>query len=314
MGNILLGIYREMSSAKVEKLYGLTRKGVVSQGIAHFHTAIQLGEKAYDEFHEQQGWSPSCLHFMQHLSNRYFNRGLFLLHVKSDHANPTEIQSLGMRDIQIATDMDHEVVAYGEDVGWGSNDRAEKRFNVNIVRIRGFNILYELGYRYDWGAKELIEETVDIVRTECKNAYSDFFSDMSLAGRLEELEMQVMRYHSNHGDIETAAKVAVRILIEDEVVFTEAMTQALDTLVKYAASDKANDQFRSKIAPILQSYRDTVLETIHEKRQSAVEDLNSMTSSLTKSVGASSTCQWAAQRLSNASADEASRFLTMEDF
>lgn len=303
-----------MSSAKVEKLHGLKRKEIVTQGIAHFLTAIQLGEKAYDEFHEHQGWSPSCLHFMQQLSNRYFNRGLFLLHVKSDHSNPSEIQRLGMRDIQIACDMDHEVVAYGEDVGWGSNDRAEKRFNVNIVRIRGFNILYELGYRYDWGVEELIEETVDIIRTECKNAYSDFFLDMSLAGRLEELEIQVMRYYSYRGDIETAAKVAVRILIEDEVVFTEAMSQALDTLIKYAELGETNDQFRSKIAPILRSYRDTVSETILEKRQSAVEDLNSMSSSFTKSVLASSTCQLAAQRLSNASADESSRFLTMENF
>ncbi|KAG7355713.1 hypothetical protein IV203_000399 [Nitzschia inconspicua] len=314
LGNILLGIYRKMCASKVEKLYGLTRQDVVARGIAHFHTAIQLGEKAYDEFHEQQGWSPSCLDFMQHLSNRYFNRGLFLLHVKEDHSNPEEIEQLGMRDIQIANDMDQEVVAYGEEIGWGSDDRAEKRFNVNIIRIRGYNILYELDYRHDWGVKELMEETVGILKTEYKNPCSDFFSNMSLAGRLQDLEIQMMRYYSIHEDLETAAKIAVRMLIEDERIFTEAMREALTVLIDFAESDEADAQFRTKMVPILRSFRKAVMELINEKRQSALEDMESISISFTKSIAGSVVNRDKIRISFPAAGEESTRIVTMEDF
>jgi tetratricopeptide (TPR) repeat protein len=313
LGNTLLGIYRAITAAKLQKLHGLTKDDIVALGIAHFHNAIQMGEKAYDEFYELQGWSPSCLDFMQHLANRYFNRGLFLLHIKRDHPNPKEIEQLGRRDIQIACDMDQEVVTYSEEIGWGTFDRAEKRFNVNISRIRGFNILSELGYNNDWGVEELIEETLSIVREERKNPETDFFSNMSIAGRLQDLDVQIMRYHANRGDYETAAKVAVRMLIEDERLFIEAMRQALAVLIKFAENGKADPSFRRKLVPVLRTYRKTVMEMINERRQSAVEDMDSLSASLTKSL-TGSVLNRERGRLSNTTTDESSRFVTMEDF
>lgn len=319
LGNVLLAMYREMTAANLNKLNGLTREDIVGQGILHFHNAIQLGEKAYDDFYEQQGWSPACLSFMTHLANRYFNRGLFLLHIKDDHKNPTEIEALGMRDIQIARDMDHEVVEYGEEIGWGSADRAEKRFNVNIVRIRGFNILSELGYTHDWCVEYLINETVDIVRTEYKSHDSEFFSNMSLGGRLQDLEMQLMRYQSNQADLKTAAKVAVRMIIEDERIFAEAMRQALDVLIMYySESAEVDAQARSKVIPALRSYRKNVGELIIEKRRSAVEDFDSASASLTRSLTSAAAIHQiecsTRSAMSNPTGEESSRFVTMEDF
>ena len=316
MGNILLAIYRDMNAAKLDKLYGLSREDIVAQGIAHFHNAIQLGEKAYDEFYELQGWSPSCLDFMQHLANRYFNRGLFLLHIKKDHKNPKEIEELGMRDIQIACDMDHEVVSYGEEIGWGSADRAEKRFNVNIVRIRGFNILFEIGYNYDWGVDGLMDETVDIVRTEYKQPDSELFMNVSVAGRLQDLEIQLMRYHTDRGDLETAAKVAVRMIMEDERIFTEAMRQAIDVLIKYTESNLADAEFRTKMLPIIRSYRKVVMDRINDQRERAREEIDSISASLTRSLAGSGVMhhELSESRMTSPSGDESSRFVTMEDF
>ena len=284
IGNILLGIYREMQSANLDRLYGLSRSDVVSQGILHFHNAIRLGEKAYDEFYDLQGWTPSCLNFMQHLSNRYFNRGLFLLHVKNDHANPTEIETFGLRDIQIAGDMDQEVVAYSEEIGWASADLAEKRFNVSLVRIRGFIILYDLGFTNDWGVEHLVEETVDVIRTECKNNRSELFSTMSLAGRLQDLEIQLMKYYRIRGDVDTAAKIAVRMIIEDERILTEAMATAMDILIKYFDQGQVDAALRARLSPILLSYRTEVVDLIKERRQAARDDLDSMSASLPGSI------------------------------
>ncbi|OEU06276.1 hypothetical protein FRACYDRAFT_266147 [Fragilariopsis cylindrus CCMP1102] len=241
LGNTLLSVYREMKMIKKDEIDGLTINDAITQGISHFHTAIKLGEKAYDEFYEIQGWSPVCLNFMQHLANRYFNRGMFLLIVKNDHNDPKEIEKLGMRDLKIADDMDQEIVAFGEDIGWGGSERVDIRFNVNILRIRGYNTLLGLGYDdndNDWGVQELIQDTLGIIKDEYrKSQKSNLFTKMSCSGRLQELEMQLMRYKLHHNDLETAAKIAVRLLVEDEYVFVEAIRQAVKVLIQYIETD-----------------------------------------------------------------------------
>jgi hypothetical protein len=109
LGNTMLTIYRRMELTKEERVCGFTQKEIVQKGMAYFHKAIKLGEAAYDDFYEREGWSPSCLEFMQHLSNRYFNRAMFLLTVKKSHKQPKELEELGFRDLQIVRDMDVEV-------------------------------------------------------------------------------------------------------------------------------------------------------------------------------------------------------------
>jgi hypothetical protein len=323
IGNTLFGIYCEMQANDLDELYGLTRDEVVTQGIAHFHNAIQLGEKAYDEFYKLQGWSPHCLDFMQHLANRYFNRGMFLLHVKHDHENPKEIEELGMRDLQIARDMDQEVVSYGEEIGWGSKDRIAKRFNVNLVRIRGYNSLQALGYDHDWGVEELVEETLDIIKKEFRNRdSSELFADMTVAGRLQELEGRLMRHKVLRGELETAARIAVRMIIEDEHVFVDSMMQAIDVLILYAESGAVNEDFRSRIIPSLMGYHHIVETYIGERRQVARDDFGAM--SITRSSGSfvqttsgrSSLRQSVNTRHSDSvlPMDASSRFVTMEGF
>jgi hypothetical protein len=282
IGNTLLGMYCEMKSGDLDELYGLKREEVVTRGIAHFHNAIQLGEKAYDEFYEQQGWSPHCLDFMQHLANRYFNRGMFLLHVKDDHENPGEIEQFGMRDLQIASDMDQEVVSYGEDIGWGSKDRVGKLFNVNLVRIRGYNSLRALGYVHNWGVEDLIEDTLEIIKTEHRNRESsELFADVTVAGRLQELEAQLMRHMVLNGDLETAARIAVRMIIEDEHVYVDAVIQAIDVLILYAQSDVAGEEFGANMIPTLTGYHGLIEMFAGKSRQDARNVIDSL--SITRS-------------------------------
>ena len=208
LGNTMLAMYREMQLEGKHEIAGLSKKKVVVKGIAYFHEAIQLGEQAYDEFYNEQGWTPTCLDFMQHLSNRYFNRGLFLLTVKESHEKPKECQRLGLRDLEIARDMDREVVAYGEEIGWGSRDRPAKLFDVKLVRLRGYNILLSLGYEDSWEMEQLFEDAFELIKTEKKRESSDLFAAISIAGRLQEIETELMKFKLHTGDIETAAKIA----------------------------------------------------------------------------------------------------------
>merc|ERR1711957_446874 len=105
----MLTIYRVMAKSECDKMCGLTKKDVVAKGTAYYAHSITLGEEAYDQFYEKQGWSEECLVFMQYLSNRYFNRAIFFL-TCCDDRNQGEMEPLGFRDLGIAADMDEEIV------------------------------------------------------------------------------------------------------------------------------------------------------------------------------------------------------------
>ena len=134
LGNTMLTIYRTMVTeaekndpfSRPEVMFGLTRRQVnpcqyelatpfmstndvnfepisqvIAKGAAYYAHSIKLGEEAYDEFYNQQGWSEECLVFMQFLSNRYFNRAVFFLTTSPSSDDPKEAESLGLRDLEI---------------------------------------------------------------------------------------------------------------------------------------------------------------------------------------------------------------------
>jgi hypothetical protein len=258
LGNVLLAMYNGMKDSKASRQCGLTKQQIIGKGMGHFHKAITLGEKAYDEFYIAEGWTPNCLDFMQHLSNRYFNRGLFLLLVKNDHDKPDEIAKLGMRDLVISRDMDFEIVEYGKDMGFNRENRAHKLFCVNLVRARGHNKLLELGYPdaamaqqgypEDWGLTECLDENFKLLQLESKRESSELFKDINVVGRLQEIETELIKYKMMNDDLEGAARIAIRMLQEDAYVFVEAIALAVDALIIYVDTmTQWEDSTRSKV-------------------------------------------------------------------
>jgi hypothetical protein len=312
LGNAMLAIYREMELENLHEVAGLSKKKVLVKGIAYFHESIQLGEKAYDEFYDEQGWTPVCLDFMQHLANRYFNRGLFLLTVKESHETPKECERLGHRDLEIARDMDLEVIAYGEEIGWESSDRPEKLFDVKLVRLRGYNILLSLGYPDVWETEELFDEAFEMIKTEAKRESSELFAAISVAGRLQEIETELMKFKLYKGEIDTAAKIAIRMLREDENVFIDAVAQAVDVLLKYLESDEGAKKASSTLKEELEDYRGMLDDMVDDRKQAALEDLESdaaltRSSRVHDSLGMRVSSNWAL-------ASSSGRFVTMEIF
>lgn len=213
LGNTMLTLYRTMQATGDENVCGFTRRQIIGKGMSYFHQAIQLGEKAYDDFYEAEGWSPNCLHFMQHLSNRYFNRAMFLLTVKDDHEKPKEIEELGLRDLQIAKDMDVEIVDEGTQVGWDVRS-AEAHLDVLLCRLRGHVTLLEMGYPDDWEVDEMLDAAFDILKKEVNKDSTDLFMDVGPAGRMQQIEFLLMRYNIVNGDKEAAARIGIRMLVE----------------------------------------------------------------------------------------------------
>ncbi|CAB9499287.1 expressed unknown protein [Seminavis robusta] len=237
LGNTMLTVFRTMEATGASTSLGMTKRQIIGKGMSYFHQAIQLGEQSYDIFYETEGWGPNCLHFMQHLSNRYFNRAMFLLTVKDHHEKPKEIEDLGLRDLQITNDMDVEIVDEGTQVGWGVRSAAA-HFDVKLSRIRGHNSLLEMGYPDDWDVEEMLVDAFKILKSEIALEENCLFTDLSPAGRMQQIELELMRYYSVKKDIATAAKVAIRMMVEDEFVIPEAQRKAVDVLESWSAHAK----------------------------------------------------------------------------
>ena len=238
LGNAMLAAYRTLKATKEKRICGFQKKEIIAKGTAWFHEAIQQGEKAYDDFYEAEGWSPNCLDFMQHLSNRYFNRAIFLLTVKEDHDKPDEIEELGKRDLQISRDMDVEINDEGTQVGWDIRG-VSKKFEVMLSRFRGHLILLELGYSDEFELNEWMDEAFHVLKTELKKTVtSDLFQDMTPAGRMQQIESELMKYYVLQKDMDAAAKIAIRMLVEDEYALPSALTHAVQVLESYLDTPK----------------------------------------------------------------------------
>ena len=231
LGNTMLTIYRTMTASGEDQMCGLSKNDVIAKGTAYFAHAIKLGEEAYDNFYNEQGWSEECLAFMQFLANRYFNRAMFLLTVRDDHSHPREAEKMGFRDIQITSDMDVEIVDQCLEMGFRI-DRVE-RYDLMMSRIRGKLALIKLGYSaVKLDIDEQIQGCFRDLKTAMKNPGHELFENVSQAGRMQTLDMALVQYtavaRSNPKD---AARVAIRLLVEDEYVFPDAQQEAIKALL-----------------------------------------------------------------------------------
>jgi hypothetical protein len=311
LGNVVFAMYQQMKTNKQQRVGGVTKMQLVKNGVGYYLTAIQLGEELSEEFHKLQGWSPACLEFTQHLANRYFNRGLFLLIAKDDHRNSIELEELGKRDLQIARDMDEEVISYGEETGWNSPDRLEKIFDVKISRARGYNLLLENGYHDEGNAHDVLDEALEMLKTAKKQESSPLFGSISIAGRMQALEIELMKYKLMTGDLETAAKVAVRCLVEDEEIFIDVQSQAIDILLTFIETwDGLDESKKSELKHKLTETRTGLEEVAEDQLMASLNDVNTAVSTRASSVSlmrGRPSHLWSFRQ-------SGGRFVTMEDF
>ena len=276
LGNVMLTMFRTMDATGVDMVCGMNRRQIIGKGMSYFHQAIQLGEKAYDAFYEAEGWSPSCLNFMQHLSNRYFNRAMFLLTVKDSHDKPSEIEKLGMQDLTITRDMDVEIVDEGTQVGWDVRS-ATAHLEVLLCRLRGHVALLEMGYPDDWEVDEKLDTAFMILKDELKKESSELFDDVSPAGRMQQVEYLLIRYFLVKEDLETAAKIGVRMLVEDECIIPDAQTLAVQTLLEYSEKEKMSTDTQERLKEYQKGLADAVkdMETQQSYRDRSGSELSS---------------------------------------
>jgi len=294
LGNTMLTIYRTMEKDGSEEMCGLSKTEVISKGNAYFAQAIKLGETAYDQFYNEQGWSEECLVFMQFLANRYFNRAIFLLTTSSDSKNRNDAVAMGFRDLQITGDMDIEIVDQCLEMGFKIN-RVE-RFELMMSRIRGLLALNQLGYSpEELFIDDQIKDMYQDLKNAMKNPSHDLFKEISVAGRMQKLDTVLMKYLSQAKDDNiNAARVAIRMLIEDEYVFPDAEEEAMKTLLVYMNTTEdencpkdENGNIVKELESAIESLDEEFVQSVHRSSQNSAGNMDAMSSSSMRSLNMS---------------------------
>jgi hypothetical protein len=108
-----------------------------------------------------------------------------------------------------------------------------------------------MGYSDDWDLEELLEELFRSLKKELKSKLytSDLFHELGPAGRMQQVETELMRYKQIKGEVETAAKLAIRMLFEDEFILPEAQVKAVEILQLFVTElDASRAHLRCQLA------------------------------------------------------------------
>jgi len=229
LGNIMLTMYRTMKHTGVPTMCDMTKSRVVKEGFEYFKRTIDSGEEALAKINEEEGWSTNYLVFMQQLSNRYFNRAIFLLTVRDDFEDPQKAEEQGLMDLATCKDMDREVIDNGDKEGFKGEQ--DVYFELLLGRIRGLVLLMKMGYVDEWGLEELFKEA----RVELVLALRDenhvLFRDLKPAGQMQRLDLARMEYYRLTRQHKKAGEVGIRMLMEDEYVIAEAASLAIKCVI-----------------------------------------------------------------------------------
>ena len=274
LGNVMLTMYRTMKKTSAPTLCGMSRKRIIMGGCTHFRIAIDTGEDALKYINDSEGWSENYLIFMQQLSNRYFNRAMFLLTVRDDHPRPHEAESQGLMDLMTCKDMDREVVDNGDREGF--KGEKDVYFELLLGRIKGLLLLMKMGYEDDWGIDELFDGARVALVSALSSPEHTLFRDLEPAGQMQRLDSAMVEYYlllaSKEEDEESrldrvtkAASLGVRMLFEDDYVIGEAVLLALKALIDKTMACSSNDlgdEDPSDVRTTLFQYRQMISESI----------------------------------------------------
>jgi len=257
LGNTMLAIYRTMRRTGAPSICGMGRDLVIQKGMAYFKNAIDTGETAIEKINKEEGWSTNYLVFMQQLSNRYFNRAMFLLTVRDDHPSPHEVENQGLMDLSTCKDMDREVVDNGDKEGFKGDQ--DIHFELLLSRIRGVLCLMRMGYEDEWGLEDLFHDAQSELSRALGHPAQSMFVDIAPAGQMQRLEyahIEYFRMKSEKSDNDNdndealsssddktrsnkrrAAQIAIRMLMEDDYVIGPAAMSALKAVIDCVGQD-----------------------------------------------------------------------------
>ena len=81
--------------------------------------------------------------------------------------------------------------------------------------------------------EDVIDELFNGLQQALKQENTDIFNKVTLAGRMQRLDFELIRYVNIKKYLKQAAIIAIRILVQDEYIWDVAMKRALTALIDF---------------------------------------------------------------------------------
>ena len=219
-----LGEMRSGSKSNLLDNYG--------KAMSLFNEAVVIGERVFNEATDEGDKAD----FAQRLADRLFNRALFSLFSSSNGTAPDGVRDLAFQDLGRVQELDGDVKDF-----WLERKLLLKQsgrcFDRLLRRIHGLIDFYEdkdvISF---WNPSKLIAEADQILIAAWNQPDAGLFEDLTPVGRLQQLEDAAMRLDILKGRHEDAARLAMRMFAEDELILENSFTSAARSLAEFMRS------------------------------------------------------------------------------
>lgn len=241
LGNTLHAMVRE---SRDEKCFNLSSGScAVATALSHYDEAVTIAEREFEEESEAEAKAE----FAHQLSDRTFNRGLFLLSLQH-HAcmESDDCKTLGLEDIIRSRELDYDVRDF-----WLERKlllkKSEACFSRLLRRIHGLVDFYDdSDVREVWDVHSLVEEADQLLSAAWQEPRAPLFEKVTRIGRLQQLEAEAIRLDLAMDRNVEAARLAMRMFSEDENILEWSFVCAAKAMLRLMREDKSSKSWSSR--------------------------------------------------------------------
>jgi hypothetical protein len=207
----------------------------VKMAIEHINEAIDSGNREFDSADSDSVKAE----FAQQLGDRHFNRAMCLLHCLDDHCCPQNARDIAYADLIRCRDYDNGVREFfmHERLMFKYSDICYDRV---IRRLHGLGSLFSIDKAVwqIWDVNDLIDQADTMLQAAWDQEEAPLFRNMTPVGRLQQLEGAVINLELVSGKVEESARLAMRMLVEDEFLLDTSFAFAASSILRYISEQK----------------------------------------------------------------------------
>lgn len=145
---------------------------------------------------------------------------------------PKTLEETGVKDLMRAKALDEEA-----HIHWKENEelqkQARKEFHCLLRRARGMlTLVVDCGFEDVWGIEALIAEAEAMLKNP-DNAHSNLFENINMVARQQQVNDLKIQYELSRGETETAARIALKMLVEDDYIIDTVLMNSVTTINKH---------------------------------------------------------------------------------
>eukprot|EP00537_Pseudo-nitzschia_pungens_P004689 CAMPEP_0172374480 /NCGR_PEP_ID=MMETSP1060-20121228/55972_1 /TAXON_ID=37318 /ORGANISM="Pseudo-nitzschia pungens, Strain cf. cingulata" /LENGTH=2064 /DNA_ID=CAMNT_0013101175 /DNA_START=277 /DNA_END=6471 /DNA_ORIENTATION=+ len=179
------------------------------------------------------------------LADRLFNRGLYFLFIDGYDCAPEDARERGYNDITFSRNLHYDI----RDSLLENKQlfaTASAYFDCLLRRINCLAAFYDdIGLREIWDARILLDEASQLAsaanEVASRGKSCPLFKEVNCIGRQQQLESLEILLAMNSGDFAEAAKIGMRMLVEDLYLLESAFVRAAESLLVVMKEGDDND-------------------------------------------------------------------------